>query len=136
MAFAVFTNQDDPAAGDIAREIQDLLLKRKSDSTAARDLAVIKKIYAELRSGHLDRTKLTSDANAYFTANAISDYSSSLNPLGDPISIEETGSENRGGMRYRFYRVKTSSKTLMISSFVMPDGKLDQFLVYPAKSDR
>lgn len=135
MAVAVFTNQDDPAAGDIAHEIQDLLLTPTQDSTAARDLDVIRKIYAELKSGHLDRTKLTSDANAYFTADAISDYAFSLNPLGDPIGIEETSSENRGGMRYRFYRVKTASKTLTISSFVMPDGKLDQFLVYPAKVD-
>jgi D-alanyl-D-alanine carboxypeptidase len=132
MAITVFTNQDDPAAHEIARDLQHILLAPDPDPNAAKSLALIKTVYAQLSNGNLDRSLLTSDANSYFTPQALADYAASLHPLGDPVSIEETSATERGGMNYRYYRVKTSSKTLTISCFITTEGKLDQFLVYPA----
>jgi hypothetical protein len=92
----------------------------------------VKTVYAQLSGGKLDRSLLTSDANAYLTAQAVADYAASLKPLGTAAKIEETSASERGGMSYRFYKVQTARKTLTLSTFVTPEGKLDQFLVYPA----
>jgi CubicO group peptidase (beta-lactamase class C family) len=132
MAITVFTNQDDPAASQIAHDLQNLLLAPPPDPNSANSLELIKTVYGQLANGQLDRTLLTSDANSYFTPLALADYAASLKPLGDPVSIEETSATERGGMSYRYYRVKTSSKELTLSCFITPQGKLDQFLVFPA----
>jgi D-alanyl-D-alanine carboxypeptidase len=132
LAITVFTNQDDPAAQDIARDLRRILLAPERDPASANSLELIKTVYAQLSSGKLDRSLLTNDANAYFTPEALADYAASLKPLGAPVSIEETSATERGGMSYRYYKVKTVSKELTISTFIMPEGKLDQFLVYPA----
>jgi D-alanyl-D-alanine carboxypeptidase len=132
IAITVFTNQDDPAAQEIARELKRALFAINPDPTAAKTLASVKTVYDQLANGHLDRSLLTSDANAYFTAQALRDYADSLKPLGAPTDFEETSATLRGGMSYRYYHVKTPSKALTISCFIASDGKLDQFLVYPA----
>lgn len=131
-AVTVFTNQDDPAAHEIARDIARIINGPAEDANSAKSLETIKAIYAELSEGKLHRAFLTADANSYFTERAISDYAASLRPLGNPIRIEETGASERGGMSYRFYRVQTKTKALTVSAFFTPDGKLDQFLLYPA----
>jgi hypothetical protein len=113
--------------------LQHILKEPAPDPNAAKSLALIRNVYAQLSDGKLDRTLLTSDANSYFTAEAVADYAASLKPLGTPSSIEQTSATERGGMSYRYYRVKTATKTLTISTFITPDGSLDQFLVYPAQ---
>jgi len=132
MAITVFTNQDDPAAHDIARSLESILRQPAPDANTAKSLALVKTVYAQLSGGKLDRSLLTSDANAYFTAQAVADYAASLKPLGAATKVEETGASERGGMSYRFYKVQTARKTLTLSTFITPEGKLDQFLVYPA----
>lgn len=132
MAITVFTNQDDPAAHEIAREIEHIVKSQAVDPNAPQALALVETVYRQLSEGRLDRSLLTSDANAYFSDQAVADYASSLKPLGPPSGFRETGATKRGGMDYRFYRLRTKSKELTISTFFTPDGKLDQFLVYPA----
>jgi hypothetical protein len=132
MAITVFTNQDDPAAHEIARDIEHILKKPTVDSNSARDLTMAENLYRQLSEGRLHRSLLTSDANAYFTPQAIADYSASLKALGTPSDFKETSATKRGGMSYRFYRLQTKSKALTISTFITPEGKLDEFLVYPA----
>ncbi len=134
MAITVFTNQDDPAAHAIAHDIEKILIAPAADPKAASTLALVERVYGQLRDGALDRSLLTSDASAYFTPEALADYAASLKPLGTPTSFQQTSATERGGMSYRFYTVETASKKLTISIFVTPNGKLDQFLVYPAVS--
>lgn len=133
IAVTVFTNEDDPAAGAIEQDIAKILRAPATDPKAASALAVVQRLYDQLRDGALDRSLLTSDANAFFTPQATADYAASLKPLGTPTAIRQTSETQRGGMDYRFYTVETPSKTLTISTFVMPDGKIDQFLVYPSR---
>ena len=48
-------------------------------------------------------------------------------------SVVETGSQDRGGMTFRGYRVRTRTKSITISTFVDPaSGKFAQFLISPA----
>jgi D-alanyl-D-alanine carboxypeptidase len=132
MAITVFTNQDDPAAHEIARDLESILKKQAVDPNSAKALELVHRVYRQLTEGRLDRSLLTSDANAYFTAQAIVDYSMSLKALGLASDFKQTSVSNRGGMSYRFYLVQTNSKQLTISTFITPGGKLDEFLVYPA----
>jgi CubicO group peptidase (beta-lactamase class C family) len=132
MAITVFTNQDDPAAHEIARDIEQILKSPAVDPNSIKAFVLVQKVYLQLSEGKLDRSLLTSDANAYFTPQAIADYAASLKPLGAPSGFKETSATERGGMSYRYYRLQTKSKALSISTFITPEGKLDQFLVYPA----
>jgi CubicO group peptidase (beta-lactamase class C family) len=134
MAITVFTNQDDPAAHEIAGSIERILREPAVDPNSGKYLALVKNIYAQLSAGKLDRSLFTSDANAYLTNQAVADYGSSLSPLGAVLDFKETSATERGGMSYRYYRVQTKSKPLTLSTFFMPDGKVDQFLVYPSPS--
>jgi D-alanyl-D-alanine carboxypeptidase len=132
MAITVFTNQDDPAAHEIAQNLERILKEPAPDANSAKSLALVKTVYAQLSQGKLDRSLLTSDANSYFSAQAVADYEASLKPLGDATKVEQSNTSERGGMSYRSYRVQTAKKTLTLSTFITPDGKLDQFLIYPA----
>ena len=41
----------------------------------------------------------------------------------------QTGEVGRGGMMFHGYRATFSKQTLSITTFEMPDGKLEQYLV-------
>jgi D-alanyl-D-alanine carboxypeptidase len=129
VSITVLTNEDSDAAIEIRRALEEVILSSGADSTAGRDLGLAKTVYAELASGTLDRSKLTSDANAYFTGEAIADFASSLKPLGSPNSFQQTSEGDRGGMKYRSFQVRTASRNLRVSCYFLPDGRLAQFLV-------
>ena len=59
------------------------------------------------------------------------DFASSLGPLGTPYLFQRRAEENRGGMKFRVYRIAFDKKTVSLTVYVMPDGKLEQFLVGP-----
>ena len=70
-------------------------------------------------------------ANGYFTPAAIADYQSSLKRLGLPLSITERLHEQRGGMTFHVYTLKFAKRTVSVTTYEQPDGKLDQFLLVP-----
>jgi len=137
-AITVLTNMDaSSAASEIAKNIRPLLLGG-SDSASAHDselaLQQAKAIFAGLQDGKLDRSLFTPNCNAYFSQQAIDDFASSLKPLGTPISFEQTSSTLRGGMTFRGFRISFSdpAKKLEVTTYAMPDGKLEQYLVLPS----
>ncbi|HVT98500.1 MAG TPA: hypothetical protein VHE33_13435, partial [Acidobacteriaceae bacterium] len=71
--------------------------------------------------------------NAYFSQQALEDFQSSLAPLGKPSSVKQIADELRGGMTFRAFRVEfpNGGKPLVITTYVEPDGKLEQYLVLP-----
>lgn len=94
-----------------------------------------RKVFDELRSGTLDRSLMTDDANYYFTPTALGDYQASLSKLGEPTAFEETGGPRlRGGFVNRNYKVSYPDQTLEIVTYAEPgkDGRYEQFLVMPA----
>lgn len=131
MAITVLTNGEAGAAGRIHREIEDIMLEPAANATSTTALANARRIYEGLAAGRVEHDLLSSDAIAYFTPQVVKDYEGSLKPLGAPTAFHQTGSAERGGMTIRSYRVNTRSKTVIISTFVDPSGKVAQFLIYP-----
>jgi CubicO group peptidase (beta-lactamase class C family) len=99
------------------------------DAAAARSQA--KQIFAALEKGTIDRSLFSANANAFFTAQVLQDFSTSLGPLGEPSRFELTGKALRGGMTLWYFDVELGSRAVEVSMFVLPDGKIEQYLVQP-----
>jgi hypothetical protein len=129
IAIAVLTNQDAAGAADrIATQVRDVLLRAASAPSLESDRR-IRQTLDDLTAGKIDRASLTANANSYFTDDAIKEIAASLAPLGTAQSVEQTSSNKRGGMTTRRYRVKYAKKSLAISVYETPDGKLEQYLL-------
>ncbi|MFI5228410.1 MAG: serine hydrolase domain-containing protein [Gemmatimonadales bacterium] len=128
-AVVVETNLDATgASGAIASRIASLLFT-SSDAGTARAVAQARAIFDGLQHGTIERSLFTSNANAYFNETALADFASSLGPLGPPSEFVQTRQSLRGGMTYRAFRVRAGGKTVTISTFTMPNGKLEQYQI-------
>ncbi len=130
-AVVVLTNQD--AVGTfrtigtgIAKALFDV-----QDPAATRALEQAKAIFADLQKGRIDRSLFTADANSYFDATGLHDYQTSLAPLGQPESFVIRGARKRGGMQMRAYTVTFSNRKLSVTTYLTPDGKIEQYIVAP-----
>ena len=135
----VLTNEDaSSAAGVLARKIAPLVLGGTAAASATDGTAAAEKraldIFTGLQDGKLDRTQLTAFCNAYFTDEAVADFSSGLKPLGVPTSFKQTAEELRGGMTFRIFDVSFPDRKLRVTVYEEPDGKLEQCLVIPSGS--
>jgi CubicO group peptidase (beta-lactamase class C family) len=129
LAVVVLTNQDAAGAAPIIALRIGVRLLAPPDTANSAKLEQARAIFTGLQQGKIDRSLFTDNANAYFTAQALQDFSSSLGPLGSPQDFVPTGEQNRGGMTFRAYRVIFPKRVLAITIFEMPDGKLEQYLV-------
>lgn len=132
-AITVMTNSwSGGAYGRIAREIARIVLPPPPEAAPT---ARARTVYDQLRTGALDRSLLTANANYYFTPQAVADYRSSLGPLGEPTSFEPNGKPNpRGGFMIQSYTIKYPGRTLNLSTFYEPGGgRIEQFLVSPGE---
>jgi CubicO group peptidase (beta-lactamase class C family) len=128
-AIVVLTNQDAAsAAGPIAGGIAPLLFATSDPATPAK-LEQAKKIFADLQQGKIDRSLFTSNANAYFSEQALQDFAAGLGPLGTPQSFNQASQGLRGGMTLRVYIVRFPQKVLRAWTYEMPDGKLEQYQI-------
>lgn len=137
-SITVLTNSWSASAyGQISREIAKIILPPAAENTAATTAAArARRVYDQLRSGKLDRSLLTDNANYYFTAQALTDFQTSLAPLGDPVAFEPAGpSSLRGGFVIQGYTIKYPGRTLNLSTFREPgpNGRIEQFLVSPGE---
>lgn len=133
-AVTVLTNIDaSSAAATIARSLTQVVLDGGGVMSATTDAATqrAKRIFLGLQHGQLDRAELTAICNNYFTAEAVQDFQQSLSPLGEPRSFEQVSESPRGGMIFRSYRVAFPNRQLMVTTYEEPDGKLEQYLVFP-----
>ena len=129
VAVVVLTSQDSiDASSQVARKIAPLIFSQE-DASAETQRA--HNIFEGLQQGHIDRTLFTSNANSYFTDQALHDFASSLGPLGTPQQFIQTSRSERGGMTFRLFEVRYPQQTLEIWERVMPDGKIEQFEVLP-----
>ena len=133
VAIVALTNQDAAAAsGMIGRGIAPLLFET-ADAATTQKLDQVRKIFEGLQRAQIDRTLFTSNANSYFTDQALQDFAGSLGPLGTPQEFTQTRQSLRGGMTERVYRIKFAQKTLRAWTYEMPDGKLEQYMVAAAE---
>ena len=131
----VLTNQDaSSAAGSIGMRIAKLLFKTQDAETASRTEQA-RLIFDGLQKGEIERSLFTSDANAYFSKEALKDFESGLAPLGKPKEFVQTGESKRGGMIERSFRVVFPDRKLKVWTYQMPDGKLEQYQVAPIYSN-
>ena len=132
-AIVVLTNLDATgASGQITSRIAKLLFASTDPGTPAA-LDESKKIFAGLQKGEIDRSLFTFNANAYFSEQALKDFAASLGPLGTPTDFTQASQSLRGGMVLRRFTVKFPKQTFNITTFWMPDGKLEQYIVAAAE---
>jgi CubicO group peptidase (beta-lactamase class C family) len=127
-AIVVLTDADFGGAQTaIADRISGVLFPDTDQAGAARAL------FDMLRKGEIDRSRFTENGNAYFSAQALADFKSSLSPLGEPTSFTRRAFAMRGGMTSEVYDVTYPTRKLRIVMRAYPDGKVEQFMVHPAE---
>lgn len=135
LAIAVLTNQDAArAGGHIGTQLAMTLLGVKPQGPRAAE-AQARALFESFQQGKIDRSLFTPWCNAYFSEQALGDFQTSLAPLGKPSSVTQAMEELRGGMTFRVFRVEfpNSGQHLQITTYTMPDGKLEQYLVLPGQ---
>jgi len=129
-AIAVLTNQEaSGAAAAIAAAIGTILQNPVLSNGTSPAEAQVKTMLNGLADGKLDRTTLTEDCSFYFSEQTVSDFTSSLKLLGPVVEVKQTREMLRGGMTLRTFAVNFKTKRVNVSTYTMPDGKLEQFLV-------
>jgi CubicO group peptidase (beta-lactamase class C family) len=132
-AIVVFTNIYPGAAGapgQIAARVRNIIFA--GSAAAAPDTAadaLARRIYDGLARGTIDRAFFTPSANAYFSQQVLTDYQSSLAPLGAPTEFTRQGDSVRGGMKLRFYRIRAGGVIMDLTTMTLPDGKIDQYII-------
>ncbi len=129
IAVTVLTNSETEAFRAISQQIDRILLAKAEDPQASTSLDVARRIFERLQHGELDRSLLTQDAQAYFTAQAVADFAASLGPLGSHTEFRQSDAEERGGMMERNFAVRAGGKSLNVSTYWTKDGKVAQYLV-------
>lgn len=127
VAVAVLTNHMAGGASEIARLSASILAGQKRAPEEEQTLAM----YRGLQKGELDRSKLAPNLDAYFDAQTVADFKSSLGPLGEPLTFRKVSESLRGGMTFRVFRVAYPTRTLVLTTYAYPDGKMEQLLVSP-----
>jgi CubicO group peptidase (beta-lactamase class C family) len=134
VAIAVLTNQDaSRAAGVIGRELAPLVLGVSQTTPTAAEVQA-KQLLESFQQGKIDRSLFTPWCNAYFNQQALQDFQTSLAPLGKPSHVQQSAEDLRGGMTFRVFRVEFAggAGAVTITTYTEPDGKLEQYLVFPA----
>jgi len=132
IAIAVLTNEvASGAASQIGGAVAKLLNPGIVPAPPVPDTLAtsLKTILTGLQSGHIDRSLLTDNCNAYFTPETLADFQSTLGPLGALQSIERTYTHQRGGMTGSVYKAIFSSGAVTVSTYTRPDGKIEQLLI-------
>jgi D-alanyl-D-alanine carboxypeptidase len=130
-AIIVLTNEmATEAASLIADRIMPLVLDIPASAPTQEEARALA-IFNALAEGHIDRNLFTNYCNAYFNQQTLDDYASSLKPLGPPLSFKQAKQEGRGGMTFRIFTVTFPERELKVTTYEMPDGKLEQYLVIP-----
>jgi D-alanyl-D-alanine carboxypeptidase len=89
----------------------------------------VRQILEGLQQGKIERTMFTSNANAYFTDQALNDYRSSLSALGPLKSIAKSAEGLRGGMTHLTFRAQFQHKSVLLNIYRTNDGKFEQYMV-------
>ena len=129
-AVVVLTNQDAVGA---AKTIAHLATPIVAAYPPAPEEQQALEIYHALQQGHIDRGLLAPNLSDYFTPEALADFQSSLAPLGEPLSFQQTHNELRGGMTFRAFDIVYPDKHLELTTYTYPDGKLEQYLIEPSE---
>ncbi|MEO8029487.1 MAG: serine hydrolase [Gemmatimonadota bacterium] len=130
-AIVIFTNiypGGSSASGQLASRIATIIFA-SADTVDAAAGELARQVYDGLAKGTIDKALLTANAAAFFTAEALADYGTSLGALGTPTEFAATGSSLRGGLRIRGFRIRAGGVSMNLTMMVRPDGKIEQYMV-------
>ena len=131
-AVVVLTNQDaSRAAGIIADQVSQIAFGIAPAQPKDPASALVLSELSGLAQGHADTSKMNANLQSYYTQAVVADYRNSLSALGAPLGIRERLHEDRGGMVYHVYEVAYPGKNVRVTTYELPDGKLDQLLIEP-----
>lgn len=137
-AIIVFTNADFSGATDTLTEgIEKIALDSAEPALAGEGdrLDDVRSVYNSLVSGRLDRAQFTANLNYYFDPATLSDYRTSLAPLGAPTSVTINRSPRlRGGFVNRNYTIHyAGGKDLTLVTYAErgANGRWEQFMIMP-----
>ena len=128
-AVIVLSNEDGIGLiGAMSREISALLLGGDSGTQIKQD-ELVRQVLGDLQHGDLKKGLFTDDALAYFSDTARRDYQASLEPLGKVVVLSRQSEQQRGGMTHLSYKAHFERDSVALNIYLMPDGKIEQFLV-------
>jgi hypothetical protein len=128
-AVIVLSNEDGLGLiGAVSRRVSTIVLGG-ADSPVAKQDEMVKQILEDLQHGEINRGLFTDDANAYFSDTARADYRTSLTPMGQLVLLNRQAEQQRGGMTHLSYRANFEKDSVALNIYLMPDGKIEQFLV-------
>jgi hypothetical protein len=129
-AIIVLSNEDGiNLNGPLADQLAQLVFLTSEPEASAADTARVRAVLEDLRHGKIQADHLTENARSYFTPEALRDIRSSLAGLGPLKSVTRSSEVLRGGMTHRSYRAQFGEKTMIVSVYVTPDRKFEQFMV-------
>ena len=129
-AVVVLTNEDGiNLIGPVSTQMATLAFLPPEPPASTAATAQVKIMLKGFRNGKIDRSLFTSDANSYFTDQAMHDIQKSLAGIGKLKSVTRTSESLRGGMTHRNYRAAYAKKSLSLNIYVLPDGKYEQFMI-------
>jgi CubicO group peptidase (beta-lactamase class C family) len=138
IAIVVLTNEvASSAAGDIVNAITPLLLPATTAQGPPADAfgPQLEAILTGLQHGQIDRSLLTANCSSYFNAETLADFQSTLGPLGAISTVTRTRTSLRGGMTFGFYKATFAGGAVLVSTYRLPDGRIEQLLVV-GKTDK
>jgi CubicO group peptidase (beta-lactamase class C family) len=129
VAVAVLTNHMAGGASQIARLVVAAVAGNKNQTDAEKQALAI---YRGLQKGEINHGLLAPNLSDYFSPQTVDDFRDSLGRLGDPLSLQQTNEELRGGMTFRSFDIQYPTRKLRLTTYAYPDGKLEQYLIEPA----
>jgi len=133
-AVVMLCNQDG-GLGSLPNQVLSLLLKEPAPSVpiiGGRSAAeAVKKTFASLQQGRVNRGEFSEEFNHYLTDAKVAAAAKRLKGYGAARKSEVIESHERGGMEVTTTRLTFKKGALKILMYRMPDGKIEQFFVYP-----
>ena len=77
VSITVLTNGESRAYREIGSQVEKIVLAKTEDPQAAASLDLVRRLFLDLQNGKVDRSALTADLNAYFSPQAVADFSAS-----------------------------------------------------------
>ena len=125
----VLSNEDGVnLIGPLSQMIRAMLVDPENAQAEKQD-AQVRSILEGLQQGRIDRSLFTANADSYFRETALNDYRNSLAPLGTLQLLTRQGDSQRGGMTFLSYRAHFEKNSVVVTIYLTPDGKFEQFLV-------
>jgi hypothetical protein len=131
VAITLLTNAEQ-GTGELSKAVEAAVFAPVEQAAIPRDAtneALVKTVIGQLEQGRIDPSLLTANLKFYFTPETLADYKTSLANVGAVKTIQPVRTLERGGMKGIIYQVQGDGEAFGVFVYVMPDGKLDQFLL-------